>query len=163
MSKGFAVQWDNGVSKMLVDLERGLDKALRPAAQAGAQVLYDEARSRAPVSAAGHWFYGTSAKALPRGQKKAAAYWFDAGSLQKAIYQKHVPEESDEGQQVYAVSWRYKGPGAMPYGWMVEYGTSRAAGHPFMRPAYDAKSAAALKESEKVLFDHLRKAQHGGA
>jgi hypothetical protein len=34
--------------------------ATRPAAQAGAQVIYDQARLNVPVSKKGHWFYGTS-------------------------------------------------------------------------------------------------------
>ena len=44
MSKALAVDWDDGASRMLDQLEKGLEKALRPAAQAAAQVLYDEAR-----------------------------------------------------------------------------------------------------------------------
>ncbi|HRH29728.1 MAG TPA: HK97 gp10 family phage protein, partial [Aquabacterium sp.] len=36
-----------------------LQKATRPAAQAGAQIIYDAARLNAPVSKRPHKFYGT--------------------------------------------------------------------------------------------------------
>ena len=161
MSKALAVEWQDGASDMLEDLEKGLEKALRPAAQAAAQVLYDEARARVPISAKGHWFYGSAAKAAPKGAKRSKAYWFDSGSLQKAIYQKHIPEESSAEKQAYAISWRHTGKGSVPYGFMVEYGTSKRPARPFMRPAYDAKSAAAMAKAEQTLFKKLDEFKHG--
>ncbi len=163
MSDALRVDWDDGdINRMLEHLGNGLEKALRPAAQAAAQVLYDEARARVPVSSQGHWFYGTSAKAAPKGKKRSKAYWFEAGSLRNSIYQKHVPEQSNVVIQVYTISWRYKRDGRVPYGFMVEYGTSRSPGRPFIRPAYDAKSAYALKKAEEVLFKRLKELEHGG-
>jgi HK97 gp10 family phage protein len=100
--------------------------AARPAAQAGAQVVYDAARALVPVSQKGHWFYGTSYKKT--GQK----YWFDAGSLRNSIYQVYSQDNSSDSKATYHVSWNSK---KAPYAWMVEFGTSRAAAHPFMGPA----------------------------
>ena len=153
---------DGGIFAMLDKLPAEIhSKAIRPAAQAGAQVLYDEVRTRVPVSGNGHWFYGSAAKAAPKGQKKQHAYWFNAGSLRKAIYQKHVPEKSVDGTHVYHISWRKTGPDAVPYGFMVEYGTARAPARPFLRPAYEAKKQAALDAADKVLGQKLDEVLNG--
>ena len=154
---------DGGMFAMLDQLPGAIqEKAIRPAAQAGAQVLYDEVVARVPVSRNGHWFYGTTARDAPKGQKKQHAYWFDAGSLRKAIYQKHVPEKSADGIHVYHISWRKTGPDAVPYGYMVEYGIlGRAPARPFLRPAYEAKKQAALDAAEKVLGQKLDEVLNG--
>jgi len=115
---------------------RSIDAAARPAAQAGAQVIYDAARARVPVSKSGHWFMGTSYKAT--GKK----YWFNAGSLRDAIYQVYSQDNSSPSKATYHVSWNQK---KAPYAWMVEFGTSRAAPHPFMGPAiHDHRAVVAL-------------------
>lgn len=100
--------------------------AARPAAQAGAQVIYSLARIKVPVSEKGHWFHGTSFKKT--GQK----YWFAPGSLRNSIYQVYSKDNSNEAKATYHVSWNRT---KAPYAWMVEFGTSRAPAHPFMRPA----------------------------
>lgn len=41
------------------------------------------------------------------------------------------------------------------YGHMVEFGTARAAPHPFMRPAFDAKSKEALRAAIDHIADEL--------
>ncbi len=154
--------YDGGMFARLDQLPGAIQaKAIRPAAQAGAQVLYDEVRARVPVSRKGHWFYGTTARDAPKGQKKQHAYWFDAGSLRKAIYQKHVPEQAVDGIHVYHISWRKTGPDAVPYGFMVEYGTARSPAHPFLRSAYEAKKQAALDAADKVLGQKLDEVLNG--
>ena len=153
---------DGGVLDMLDKLPAEIhSKAIRPAAQAGAQVLYDEVRARVPVSREGHLFYGSAAKSAPKGQKKQHAYWFNSGSLRKAIYQKHVPEKAVDGTHVYHISWRKTGPDAVPYGFMVEYGTARSPARPFLRPAYEAKKQAALDAAEEVLGQKLNEVLNG--
>jgi HK97 gp10 family phage protein len=125
---------------------------VRPAAQAGAQVLYEEARARVPVSAKGHWFHGTSFRKT--GQK----YWFDAGSLRASIYQVYSEDNSSEQRAEYHVSWnRLKAP----YAWMVEYGTSRAGARPFLRPAYDAKVKEAMEAAKARWSADVRAALAG--
>lgn len=144
--------------KGLNGLAAGIDKATRPAAQAGAQVLYDEVRARVPVSRQGHWFYGTASKNAPKGQKRQHAYWYDAGSLKKAIYQKHLPERSVNGSQWYAISWRHSrgAQNSVPYGFMVEFGTSRMPAKPFLRPAYQAKHQAAAERMRDVFVERVK-------
>jgi len=110
-------------------------RAVRPAAQAATQVVYDEVLLRAPMSPKGHWFHGTSFKAT--GQK----YWFEAGSLKRAIYQAYSKDNSSATRATYHVSWNRK---KAPYGHMVENGTSRAPAQAFLRPGYDASSGRAL-------------------
>lgn len=102
------------------------EDSARPAAQAGAQVFYDEVKRRVPRSKKGHWFHGTSFKI--NGKK----YWFDAGSLSAAVYQVFSNDKSGPGRATYHVAWNHK---KAPYGFMVEFGTSRAPAHPFLRPA----------------------------
>ena len=145
---------DGGIFDMLDKLPAEIhSKAIRPAAQAGAQVLYDEVRMRVPQSAEGvaHMFKN----------KSGGRYLYYSGDLKKAIYQKHSPESSVNGAHVYHVSWRKTGPGAVPYGYMVEYGTAKWKGKPFLRPAYEAKKQAALDAADKVLGEKLNEVLNG--
>jgi HK97 gp10 family phage protein len=113
----------------LGEVSAGAELAARPAAQAAAQVFYDAARANVGRSAKGHWFHGTSFRAT--GKK----YWFEAGSLQRAIYQVYSQKNSnDHGTAIYEISWNRT---KAPYGHMVELGTSRAPAHPFLRPAFN--------------------------
>lgn len=119
-------------TKMTGDLEGALEKfaanirgnVIRNGAQAAAQVFYDEAKLLAPESDEDHWFYGTHAR-----------YRFAKGNLKRAIYQVFAEKQSGNGIATYKITWNHK---KAPYGFMVEFGTSRAPAHPFMRPAYDA-------------------------
>ena len=104
------------------------EDAVRPAAQAGAQVFYDEVKRRVPKGKKGHWFHGTSFKI--NGKK----YWFDAGSLQKAIYQVYSKDNSGPGLATYQIAWNHQ---KVPYGFMVEFGTSKAPAHSFIRKSRD--------------------------
>ncbi|MGJ7512346.1 HK97-gp10 family putative phage morphogenesis protein [Variovorax sp. GT1P44] len=112
---------------------------VRPAAQAAAQILYDEVLLRVPSSLKGHWFHGSSFKKT--GQK----YYFDAGSLRAAIYQAFSANNSGADKATYHVSWNAK---KAPYGHMVNNGTSRAAANPFLSNAWDARIADATKAAE---------------
>lgn len=122
----FTGDLEDAINKFAEKIEHNV---IRSGAQAAAQVFYDEARNFVPVSANGHWFHGMNQK-----------YWFEPGSLKAAIYQVYAKEQSGNGQEVYKVSFNHK---KAPYGFMVEFGTSRAPAHPFMRPAYDAGKGVA--------------------
>src|SRR5574337_706980 len=50
------------LKRKLNDIWEKGELAVRPAAQAGAQVFYDEVKMRAPVSDAPHFFYGRASK-----------------------------------------------------------------------------------------------------
>lgn len=126
----------SGLNAALDSLTSGVNEYIRPAAQAGAQVFYNEVRQRVPVSAKGHWFHGTSFKL--NGKK----YWFNAGALRDSIYQVYSKDNSTDKRATYHISWNFR---KVPYGFMVENGTSHSAAHPFIRPSYDAVNRNALE------------------
>lgn len=128
----------SGADAYLDGLVSASRQALRPTAQAGAQVLYDEARLRCPVSVDAHFFYGSSYRKT--GQK----YLFYPGDLKASIYQVFSHDNSSESRSTYHIAWNHQ---KAPYGFMVEFGTSRAPAHPFLRPAWEAVHGMALAQS----------------
>ncbi len=145
-------------SKITARLDRmagNLQSAVIPAAQAGAQVFYEEVRARAPVGTkAEHYFYGEAAKKARKGNKKAKAYLFSRGTLKDSIYQYRKRYYDDGGHATYVIAWNHR---EAPYGYMVENGTSHSAAHPFLRPAYDAAADRAQHASAAVLRAAARK------
>jgi HK97 gp10 family phage protein len=131
-------------------------QAVRPAAQAGAQVLYEEARRLCPVSAEAHYFYGSAAKKAPPGQKKQLAYLFQPGNLRDAVYQVFSKDNSGATKATYHISWNHA---KAPYGYMVEFGTSKAPAHAFVRPAYDAKQESALQAAKARFVSEMKAVQ----
>mgnify|MGYP001049557789 CR=1 FL=1 len=91
-----------------------------------ALVIYEDARSRVPVSGAPHYFYGRNSK------KTGVRYLIQPGTLKASIYRVFSPERSTPTHKLYRISWNHT---TAPHGAMVEFGTSRAPAHPFMRPA----------------------------
>ena len=86
----------SGLDDLLGQLEEGAADAVRPMAQAAAQVFYDRIK--------------TNVKALGR----------ETGNLEKSIYQAFSPEKSLDGKQAeYHISWNHK---TAPHGHLVEYG-----------------------------------------
>lgn len=135
---------DAAVNAMQADVQA----AVRPAAQAGAQVLYDEV------------------------QRNVAAIRRRSGNLARSIYQAHNKDGSGRGREVYHVSWNAR---KAPHGHLVEFGhlqrfevsfdkrTGRfithkdrplaggprqVAARPFIRPAIAAKRAAIVQAME---------------
>lgn len=98
-----------------------------------AKVIYDEARLICPESDNDHFFYGTSFKKT--GQK----YFFKKGTLKASIYRTFSKEESSDTLKLYKISWNHT---KAPYGFMVEFGTSRAPAHSFLRKSADRMSDA---------------------
>lgn len=133
MAEAFSIKFDaSGIDAALDRLSEGAKDQVRPAAQAGAQVLYDEVLARVPVS--------KTERKLKSGRVIAP------GALKSSIYQVFSQDNSGEGRSTYHVSWNYR---KAPHGHLVEYGTSRAPAHPFLRPAYDTKSRAALEAAKQ--------------
>lgn len=99
-----------GLMQWLNELEAEAQAAVRPAAQAGAQVLYDEVK------------------------RNAAALGRKTGNLERSIYQAFSRDESDQGKATYHVSWRTGkekdadgrlvsgGKPRAPHGHLLEYG-----------------------------------------
>jgi len=99
-------------------------KLCRPAAQAAAQVFYDEVRSR--VAALGD---------KPEQAAAEAGVSVGTGNLLRAIYQAHSEDKSVNGKQAYVISWRtgkvkkdkrdkqvQGGLTIAPHGFLVEFG-----------------------------------------
>jgi len=106
-------------------LKAKTEAALRPAAQAGAQVYYEAVLATVPVSDAGHWFQGTTAKGKKApGAKRKASYWFESGSLKGAVYQVFSKSGSSQEKAEYHVAWNHR---KVPYGFMVALGTAGGA------------------------------------
>lgn len=99
-----------------------LHAATRPAAQAGAQIIYERASLEAPVSADSHFFY-------IRGKKYGP---YAPGTLRDSIYQVFSKDNSYKDVSTYHISFNKT---EAPYGFIVHNGTSRTAAHPFIAKA----------------------------
>lgn len=109
------------------------EEIIRPAAQAGAQVFYDEIKVRVPVG-------------KPR---KYKGKQISGGTLKASIYQVFSKKESSDTKKVYHLSWNHQ---KAPHGHLIEFGTVRAPAYPFIRPSYEAKKDAAIR----AVLDELR-------
>jgi predicted transcriptional regulator len=150
MADAFSIKFDaSDLNAALDQLADGTREQVRPAAQAGAQVLHDEVKRN--VDALGR----------------------HSGRLSQAIYQAYSKDNSSEDHATYHVSWNYK---RAPHGHLVEYGyvqtrkvfigkdgqwhsskeklamPKHVPAHPFLRPAYDSKVLAAL-QAAKARFE----------
>lgn len=132
MADGFSIKFDpSSLNEALDNITEAAEEHVRPAAQAGIQVLYDEVLLRVPVN--------TKARTTKSGRVIAP------GALKASIYQAFSKDNSGNGFATYHASWNYR---KAPHGHLVEFGTSRSPAHPFLRPAYDAAAARALKVAE---------------
>ncbi|MBI3103239.1 MAG: HK97 gp10 family phage protein [Burkholderiales bacterium] len=136
---GMKIRMD--VARFKEQLQASADKlhaATRPAAQAGAQVLYERALQLAPVSQAAHMFHGTHGVYGP----------YSPGNLRDSIYQVYSKDRSFEDVSTYHVSWNAS---KAPYGAMVEFGTSHAPAHSFIGRAV-AETRTQVREAVKTRF-----------
>lgn len=139
-------------------LTEAAEAGARAAAQAGAQVFYEEVKARAPVGTqAEHYFYGREAKKAAKGSKRSQAFLMTRGNLKDSVYQYYNKRLSKgRNKAVYSISWNHR---EAPYGAMVERGTSRAQAHPFLRPAYDAVRSKALRAVRIRMVEEIKKAR----
>lgn len=167
MPDAITIKWDSaGCDAWLDGLEQQAKAAARPAAQAGAQVLYNEVKRRVPVADAPH--------VLKSGRV------IQPGALDKSIYQVYSEDHSNalDGRAVYHVSYNAR---KAPHGALVEFGhvqkravfrgkdgrwyTSktplpaprRVAARPYLRPAWDAVNAAAIEAAKARWIEEMRK------
>lgn len=115
-----------------------LHAATRPAAQAGAQIIYERARLEAPVSADSHYFY-------IRGKKYGP---YAPGTLRDSIYQVYSKDNSYKDVSTYHISFNKS---EAPYGFIVHNGTSRTAAHPFIGKAV-VETRAQVREAIKARY-----------
>lgn len=131
--------------------EKVARNGLRAAVNAGATVIKKEAIVKAPQ---------------------------DTGALKANLYQKQVREKSGPMQQTFYVGVRrgvakyantaanrrsgkagkaYKNDGSTWYWRLVEFGTSKMAAQPFLRPAYEIKKEEAVKAIGAKLDERIQK------
>lgn len=127
------------IAAKLDAITKAAEDAARPAAQAGAQVFYEEVKARVPMSAKPH---------------KSGKTTFTPGNLQRAIYQAFADKESGQGVAKYRISFNKKNAF---YGRFLEFGTSKMAAKPFIRPAYDAARLKALQAVQQRMAAEVKK------
>lgn len=131
-NQSFGIDADlSGLNAFLGDLEEAAADAIRPAAQAAAQVLYDRVK--------------LNVQALGR----------ETGNLERAIYQAFSNEHSQAGQRAeYHVSWNHI---KAPHGHLVEFGylqryryykDNRGRVRPMVRPGMDGKKPPERRASQ---------------
>lgn len=148
MADGLRISFDTKALEAELDnITAKAEEFVRPAAQAGAAVLYGEVKLRVPVGEKPHIFYGTHQR-----------YRFEAGALRDSIYQVFSKDNSGNGRATYHVAWNHR---KAPYGFMVEFGTSRAPAHPFLRPAYDAAKDLSLTVANDKFAELMERALPG--
>ncbi|MGF6976354.1 HK97 gp10 family phage protein [Paraburkholderia sp. JPY465] len=147
----------DGFADLLAKMsEAASESTLRQAAVAGARVILDEVKLRAPV---GPFPHIRSGKTYP------------PGTLKKSVIAYHDAEQSSVtgGYQVYGVVLSSDGfYGRMVEGGhafsgfvaKVEHGSSRVPAHPFFRPAVDAKAGAAVEAMSDVMRAKLNEAKN---
>lgn len=135
----------SAINAQIDGIKAKAEAAIRPAAQAGAQVYYEAVLASTPVSKAGHWFHGTSFK------KTGRKYWFESGSLKKAVYQVYSKDNSSKTHAQYQIAWNHR---KVPYGFMVALGTTHSAARDFIGAgrsvAQTAKAAMAAEFQRRL-------------
>lgn len=115
-----------------------LNAATRPAAQAGAQIIYDRAKQLAPVSEKAHMFHGTNAVYGP----------YSPGNLRESIYQAFSRDNSFKDVSTYHISWNAD---KAPYGAMAEFGTSHSPAISFIGAAV-VQTRQAVRQAIKARY-----------
>lgn len=130
----FSIEFDTKalVSKLEQFASDIQEKALRPAAYAASKVIYAEMKIRAPIG--------------------------PTGNLHNSIYQYHDVKLSVDGKQIYAIGPNKK---KAPHWHLLEYGTSRMAARPFIRPTYDAMIGKAMDAAYKRLHEKVKEIADG--
>lgn len=144
--------WDqSGIDAELDELLEAAESAVRPAAQAGAQVFYEEVLLRVPVR---------------EEPKTVKGKTYQPGTLKASIYQAFSADNSDPKRAAYHISWNAK---KAPHGHLIEnghwtkkvgkYGPLRARRVPaqsFIRSSYEAVNQRA---SEAVWAEFVKRVQ----
>ena len=116
------------VASKLDKLTKAAEDSVRPAAQAGAEKFYLRMKINVPVA---------------------------SGTLQNAVYQAYSRDNSGDGKATYHISVNKK---KAPHWHLLEYGTSRMAARPFIRPTYTAVVNEAMEATKKRMLDEVKKA-----
>jgi HK97 gp10 family phage protein len=142
---GMAIKTD--VAKFREQLKATLaemQRATRPAAQAGIQIIYDRARLNVPVSSEAHYFY-------IRGQKYGP---YAPGNLRDSIYQVFSKSKSFKDVSTYQVSWNKD---KAPYGFVAEFGNSQRGAQSFIALSVIETRAKVLEAIKKRYIEEVTK------
>lgn len=125
--------------------------SLRGAVYAGAKLIRDEARLKAPVAS------------NPLANKEPP------GTLRRSVIMKQIPQLSNNERQTFFVTVRhgkkYRNQGKRGnlsqdawYWRFVEFGTVKMAARPFLRPAFESKKHQALAAIKNRLSERIEQA-----
>ena len=137
-------EFEKSLSRLNQEVRENIAKS---AAVAGAQVIRDEAKLRAPVY---------DPKTGERVNKKAKP-----GALRDAMYVAHSEKQSSSKQKAVTVSWNAK---KAPHGHLVEFGhwlvingktIRRVPGVGFLGGAFEAASGRAIKAAQERIKQKL--------
>lgn len=135
--------------------ERVAGNALATAVSAGARVIRDEVIARAPVdTGALKSQIFTKRLRSPSASEKTSIVGVRGGLAKYANTKRNV-RSGKAGQS-------YKTNGKTFYWKFIEFGTSKLAAYPFLRPAFDAKEQEAVKAMTDKLDERIQKAVAGG-
>lgn len=135
MADAFKIKFDPSAMLAAMDsVAAGIAAQTRPAAQAGAQELYNEVK------------------------RNVAKLGRKTGNLDASIYQVFSKDNSNDKKSTYHVSWNHK---KAPHGHLLENGTSRSPAYPFIRPAHDAANQAALQAAADKFAEGAKQVMDG--
>ena len=147
------VQGLDQLARALKELPKRVARnSLRAAVYAGAKVIRDEAKLKAPMAIA----------ALGPNQPPP-------GTLKRSVIMKQIPELSSAERQTFFVTVRrgkkYRKQGRKGqlsqdawYWRFVEFGTVKMAARPFLRPAFERKKRAAVQAIQDRLAQRIEQA-----
>lgn len=130
--------------RLLVFPDRVARNILAGAIRAGAVVIQREARDRAPIGTVAHYLG-------KKGQKAHAL--IQPGSLKKGVKVRLAPRKSRERPIEY---WIYVSS-KLWYWKFVEFGTTKMAAQPFMRPAFEGMKERAVEKIRDYLDARIDK------
>lgn len=151
-----SITFDSNIKEKLLALEKKIKEGmLFKAAAAGAEVLYDEMKIRAPVYTGRVYTYKTWTNPRKGDPQQVEMVNAKPGQLRDSIFRFHDYRRSTEDRQIYLV-----GPNKRkaPHWYLVEYGTSKWAGNPYVRPTWEAKKAAAIGAAKNRLVELIGEA-----
>ena len=138
----------SGLDSLLDSLGSAASEVVRPAAHAGAFVLYTRAKLLAPVFAGGPKFIKRSKSG------KSGGYWIKPGQLRDSIYRVYSKDNSGDGVATYHISWNHK---KAPHGHWMENGNAKHEAKSFIRRAYVEQGDAAAEAAAASVIQEITK------
>lgn len=151
-SISFTVEGLKELDRLLRALpEKVAGNALATAVSAGARVIRDEAIARAPVDTGALKSQIFTKRLRSSSAAEKMSIVGVRGGLAKYANTKKNRRSGKAGQA-------YKTDGKTFYWKFIEFGTSKMAAKPFLRPAFDAKEHEAVKAMTDKLDERIQKA-----